>query len=385
MSDYYKNFNTIEDFILDDSFVKISKRNNQDEIVELFSLYPEKKDMMKNAIVLLQYLRIHTPDIPDAQIDEDWNIIQQQIIEKKHLKRNRRFYLWTASAVAACIAIVFLIFLNPLENNDTENHLFSLMESAEIQDGEVQIIAGNNQTNIGNDETIEQTVEGGLLVGKEQKMESSSIKAEYVTVVVPKGRRTTVKLSDGSAIWVNSGTKIVYPKIFSEENREIVIDGEAFLDVAKDEKRPFVVHAKGFSVQVVGTQFNISAYSSDNENSVVLVTGAVEVTAGSSKGKLLPNQGFFTENGISSIKNIDTYPYTCWKDNIMQLNGESLDIIMKRLSRHYGLDIQCSQRFALEKYKGKIDLKEPIETVLDNLSLSTPMSYTREGDVIYVR
>ena len=385
MSDYYRDFNTVEDFILDDSFVNLSKRNNQDEITELFSLYPDKKDVMKDAIVLLQCLEIHTPDITDAQIDKDWDVILERINEKKYLKRNKRFYIWTAGVVAACAAIIFLIFLNPLPNSNTEEHLFSLMESADIQDGEVQIIAGNNQTNIDNDETIIQTEEGGLLVGKEQKMESSSIKAEYLTVIVPKGRRTTVKLSDGSAIWVNSGTRIVYPKVFSEKSREIVIDGEAYMDVAKDESRPFIVHTKGFSVQVIGTQFNISAYSNDSENSVVLVEGAVEVTAGSSKGKLLPRQGFFTGNGASSIRNVDIYPYVCWKDGVMQLNGESLDVIMKRLSRYYGLDIRCSERFALEKYEGKIDLKKPIETVLNNLSVSTFMSYTRDGDIIYVR
>lgn len=386
MSDYYKEFNTIEDFIFDDFFVDIVKRNDQDKIDNLFLLYPDKQDVIKQAIVLLQYLKIQTPNIPDKQIDEDWDIILHQI-SKQRQNRNKRFYLLTVAAVAACAAIIFFM-LTPFAktNIDTpDENLFSLMESANVQNGEVQIIAGNNMTSIGNDETIVQTQEGSLLVGKEHKMESSTIKVEYLTVVVPKGKRTTVKLSDGSVIWVNSGTKVVYPKVFNDKSREIVIDGEAYLDVAKDENKPFVVRTKGFEVKVLGTQFNISAYSSDNENSVVLVKGAVEVTAGSSKGKLLPNQGFFTESGSSSIKNVDVYPYLCWKDGVMQLEGESLDVIMRRLSRYYGLDIQCDKRFISEKYKGKIDLKESIETVLHNLSLSTPMSYTKEGDVIYVR
>lgn len=383
----FKDYITVEEFILDNRFVDLVKTNNTGKINELTLLYPEKKDIINNAIVLLQYLKIEYPDISDEQIDGDWSVLLEQINRKKRIRKNRRFYLWTSmSAAAACAAVIFLIFFNPVRSNVTEkDHLYSLMESASSDVNEIQIIAGKNQTCINNNETIIQTEDGNLIVGTDKKMESSQIKTEYLTVIVPKGKRTTLKLSDGSSIWVNSGTKLVYPKVFNDENREIMIDGEAYLNVSKDEKRPFIVHTRGFDVAVLGTQFNISAYSNDRESSVVLVEGAVEIAAESSKGKLYPNQGFFSVNGSFSIKNVDVYPYICWRDGVMQLNGESLDVIMKRLSRYYGVEIKSDNRFALERYKGKVNLSESLETVLYNISLSTPLTYTKEGDVVFVK
>lgn len=390
MIEYIKEFDTIEDFVLDNRFSELVKKNDRDEINKMLELYPEKQDIMNSAIVLLQHLKIETPGIPDEQIEKDWSDFLEQINEKKRRRKNKHFYLWTSvSTVAACAAAIFLILINPSQDNRTDDkeHLLALLESVDTNTNksEIQVIAGQNQTNIDNNETIIQTEDGNLIVGEERKFESSEIKTEYLTVVVPKGRRTTLKLSDGSTVWVNSGTKLVYPKTFNGKTREIMVDGEAYLDVAKDENRPFMVHTKGFDIAVLGTRFNVNAYSSDQENSVVLVEGSVEITAESSKGKLIPNQGFFAANGDFSIKNVDVYPYVCWKDGVMLLNGESLDDIMKKLSRYYGVEIQCSDRFELERYKGKINLRESLETILYNISLSTPLSYTRNGDIFIVK
>ncbi|GHV38867.1 anti-sigma factor [Bacteroidia bacterium] len=389
MIEYIKEFDTIEDFVLDNRFSELVKKNDRNEINKMLELYPEKQDIMDSAIVLLQHLKIETPSIPDEQVEKDWSDFLKQVNEKKSSRKNKHFYLWTSvSTVAACAAAIFLIFINPSPNNRTDDkeHLLTLLESvdANTNKSEVQVIAGQSQTNIDNNETIIQTEDGNLIVGEDRKFESSEIKTEYLTVVVPKGRRTTLKLSDGSTVWVNSGTKLVYPKTFNGKTREIMVDGEAYLDVAKDENWPFMVHTKGFDIAVLGTRFNVNAYSSDQENSVVLVEGSVEITAESSKGKLIPNQGFFAANGDFSIKNVDVYPHVCWKDGVMKLDGESLNIILKKLSRHYGIDIQFNEKYANEKYKGKIDLSESIETVLNNISVSTPIRYTRNEDVIII-
>jgi hypothetical protein len=386
MTEYFKEFNTIEDFILDNRFSALARKNDKNEIDKLLELYPGKRDMINSAVVLVQNLKINTPETTDEQIEKDLSVLLQQIRAEKRNGRNKRFYLWTSITAVACAVAAFFILFNPAQCDVTEKqHLLSLMETADIDGNEIQIIAGKNQANIDNDQTIIQTEDGNLIVGKDKTLESSEIKTGYLTVVVPKGRRTTLKLSDGSTIRINSGTKLVYPKTFSGKTREIMIDGEAYMDVAKDESRPFTVHTKGFDISVLGTRFNVSAYNNDQENSVVLVEGSVEIVTESSRGKLAPNQGFFAANGNFSIKNVDVYPYVCWKDGVMLLNGESLDDIMKRLSRYYGIQIQCGDRFALEKYKGKINLGESLETILCNISLSTPLSYTKNGDILIVK
>lgn len=387
MFEHFKDIDTIEDFILDNHFLELVQKNNKNGINKLLELYPDKEDLINSAIILIKNIKINTPEISDEIIEKDLSALLEQIRIKKRVKRNRRFYIWTSlTASAACAIIAFLILFNPVQSNvSKKQHLLSLIETTDIDGNEVQIIAGRNQTNIDNNQTIIQTEDGNLIVGDDRTLESSKIKTEYLTVVVPKGRRTTIKLSDGSTVWVNSGTKLVYPKTFNANTREIMIDGEAYMDVAKDENKPFIVHTKGFDISVLGTRFNVSAYNNDRENSVVLVEGSVEIIAESSRGKLAPNQGFFAENGSFNIKNVDVYPFVCWKDGIMLLNGESLDIIMKRLSRYYGVEIQCSNRFAQEKYKGKINLAQSLETILYNISLSTPLTYTKEGNIIIIK
>lgn len=385
MTNSFKPINSIEDILFDNDFVELSKRNNHEEIEAYISLYPDKEELIRQTIVFIQHLNIKTAVVSDEQIEQDWNQLITEIQFKKRSKRNLRFYLWGS---VACAVAVLLIFFGPVSiNKDTDEiNMYSLVEAADINSDEVQIIAGKAQTNINNNETIVQTEDGNIIVGNDQKLESTDIKTEYLTVVVPKGRRTTIKFSDGTTAWINSGSKVVYPKTFTQKNREIIVDGEMYLDIIKDENRPFIVNTtKGFGVKVLGTKFNISAYSNDTENSVILVNGSVEVTAGNSKGTLLPNQGFFSkEDGTCSIRNVDTYPYTCWIDGIMKLDGEPLGIIFKKLSRHYGIEIRANDRFMNEKYKGKLDIKEPIETVLSNIAVSTPMNHSKNGDVIII-
>jgi len=387
MIEKIKDFNSIEDFILDEYFADIAKKNDRNKIDELVKLYPEKKDMIEEAMVLLRYLVVETPDVPDEQIEYDWSRLQDRINRTKKQKTGRRFYLWaTAGIAAACAILIFFLFVVPVRNDVIESQqLLSMIEAVDDQTTDIQIISGTSQTNVDNNQTIVQTEEGDLIVGKGKKVELADAAADYLTVVVPKGKRTTLKLSDGTSIQVNSGTKVVYPRTFGKGSRKIMIDGEIFLDVAKDKSRPFIVQTKGFEVEVLGTQFNISAYSSDSEKSVVLVEGSVKVSTEASEQKLQPNQGFFAVDGDIKVKNVDVYPYTCWKDEVMQLSGESLNIIMKKLSRYYGVEIEYNNHYTREIYKGKLNLKEPLETVLYNISLSTPLSYQKDGNRYIIR
>lgn len=379
----FRKYIAVEDFILDNDFVTIINSGNQEDINSLYSLYPEKYQLINEAIILLKFVQIDCPEQNVEQIDEDWRIIQRRIQDKKNKKRKTHTLYLTISSIAASLAILLFVLSPNLKTEQEKEHLFSLLESTEMHTGEIQIIAGENKTNVANNEIVTQTEKGDIIVGLKEEINSSAIVSEYVTVVVPKGRRITLNLSDGSKLWVNSETKIAYPKVFSEKTREISVDGEVYLEVAKA-TIPFIVHTKELDVKVLGTEFNIRAYSLDSEKSVVLVNGSVEVKNGFRTNKLNPNQGYFAIKEEGEIRNIDVSTYICWKDEIMILNGESLDVILTRLGRHYGLDIQSTKRFQEEKYVGKINLKESIETVLSNISLSTKLKYTRIDDTIYV-
>jgi ferric-dicitrate binding protein FerR (iron transport regulator) len=286
------------------------------------------------------------------------------------------------------VLAVILIFGHNAKLMESRNneHMLSLLDSISLNVDEIQVVSGSIQTQVCNNETIKQTKSGDVFVGEKEKIKSTDIETKFLQLVVPRGRRTSIKFSDGTVAWVNSGSKLVYPKSFTGKKREIFIEGEIYLEVTKDASKPFCVHSKKFDVVVLGTKFNINAYKEDTENSVVLVDGSVEVTTKSDfKQKLRPNQGLFFVNESVKMEDVDASSYISWKDGILKVNGESLGSIFNKLSRFYNVTINYDQSLALEKYRGKLELNDSIEFVLDNLSFTSQFNYVKDENGIQIR
>lgn len=375
------NYDKIEDFLLDDNFVHLAQSGNQHVLDSFIKANPDKEALVKQAILLIRNVKIEPSPATQETIKEDWKKITIAVDKNK----NRKF-LYPISSVAA-IALVFILsyflFLQNKQNLSPKDEMLSVLDSTDINTNEVRIISGSSYTYVNENDTIKQTTEGGLIVGQDE-INTKDIEDQFLQLIVPKGKRATVKFSDGTFAWVNSGSKLVYPKKFEGNTRDIYIDGEMYLNVAKDEQHPFIIHTNKFETRVLGTQFNISAYSKDIANSVVLVEGKVEITCQGKKGTLMPDQGFFLEEGKESIKAVDVYKYICWKDGVMVFNSEPLSSIISRLSRCYNVEIRVDQKYMSDIYKGKLDIKDSIEDVLKNISLSTPFVIRKENNVIYI-
>ena len=130
--------------------------------------------------------------------------------------------------------------------------------------------------------------------------------AVYNQLVIPRGKRSVLTFSDGSKVWVNAGTRVIYPTEFEKDKREIYVDGEIYIEVARDEERPFYVRTKDMNVRVLGTKFNVTAYESEPIRSVVLAQGCVQVeTTQTPKAILAPNQMFSSVEGKENISQVD--------------------------------------------------------------------------------
>jgi len=316
--------------------------------------------------------------------------LQESILSDVNRKIDRyslKIRLYRISAVAACVIIILFsvnIFIQPEDSKEKETLLSQLeMEDTDVK--EVQIISGVNQRTINNDETITQTKEGDILVGKEEKIESSDIKADYITVIVPRGKRSTIKFSDGSVASINSGSKIIYPKTFSHKKREIFLDGEIYINVEKDMDKPFLVHTKDMEIKVLGTQFNVNAYSDETSHAVVLVEGSVMIDSDNKKDILKPNQGFFINDKTHIIKSVDVYTHICWRNGILKIDGESFESLLKKLSRYYGVEISLAENLKEVKLEGSLDLGESLDDVLRILAISKPFTYQNIDNHLYVR
>ena len=155
------------------------------------------------------------------------------------------------------------------------------------------------------------------------------------------------------------------------------------MDVKKDEKHPFIVKTTHLEVSVLGTAFNANDYAKNVETSVVLVRGSVDVKVDNkAKQRLLPNQRLSMASGAVKINEVDVYGYICWKDDIMNFDGQKLTTILNTLSQYYNTKIEIIGSLKDEKCYGSLDLNCTLEEVLESISLTTPLRIVRKGEII---
>ena len=165
-------------------------------------------------------------------------------------------------------------------------------------------------------------------------------------MTIPRGGQFTVQLSDGTKVWLNSETKIKYPISFVDGNtrRVELIYGEAYFDVSSstDHKgSKFMVLNKSQEIEVLGTEFNVKAYRDEDFVYTTLVEGSVHVNLDNTTQELLPNQKLSLDVNSSTmiVSNVDVFNEISWKDGIFSFEEESLQNIMKVLSRWYDVQV----------------------------------------------
>ena len=193
----------------------------------------------------------------------------------------------------------------------------------------------------------------------------------YYTMNIPYGGEYNLLLPDGTKIYLNAGTSLRYPDHFAGATREIFLSGEAFLEVARDTVRPFIVRTMDGSVRVLGTEFNVNAY--DDEAGVVttLVEGSVRFSDGEKRVVLRPGEQVATGGREAwQVREVDVAEYVGWKNGVYVFNRRTLAELMEIVERNYDVTVffaneECeSLRFSgdLKKYDDLGDFLRFIET-----------------------
>jgi len=226
------------------------------------------------------------------------------------------------------------------------------------------------------------------------------------------GATTQLILSDGTRVRLNAGSKLTYPAVFSGSTREVLLEGEAFFDVASDQRAPFRVHAGKITVGVLGTTFNVKAYLEDSNIETTLISGKVQVILDNEPEKpilLSPHEKLTIVNvreaaGAGPDKNmpaaarsfnalryqVQTLPRdsgnnfveTAWLINRLVINNESFETVAHMLERRYGVSIRFRDENLLREHISGVFEKEGIDQVLDILQMTTGFSYRIEGKTI---
>lgn len=209
-------------------------------------------------------------------------------------------------------------------------------------------------------------------------------------ITVPAGQRINIDLPDGSNVWLNANTTIEFPLSFTKENRIIYLDGEAFFDVKRNEKHPFVVHTDRYNVKVLGTKFNVDAYSDSENFETTLINGKVSLTAHSNTNKeiiLMPNQKAILQDGKLNIENIDDFTQYRWIEGLICFKRAEFKSIMKKFEKYYEVKIIINNKKVSQHiFTGKFRQADGIEYALRVLQKDISFKFRRDLNkpIIYI-
>jgi len=200
-------------------------------------------------------------------------------------------------------------------------------------------------------------------------------------VTTQSGQTAQISLPDGTKVWLNSRTKIKYPASFSAKNRGVTISGEAFFNVTHDANSPFLVHTPNYSIKVLGTSFNVSAYKGDKLSETTLIEGEVTLLDNQNQElkKLEPGQLFLynSTNNTYNISNVNTEYYTSWKEGFYSFEKEKLENIASKLERIYSVRINIADAKTKNlSFTGTILKNKPLEQILRIIELTAPVEIT---------
>ncbi|MDX1365233.1 MAG: FecR domain-containing protein [Arenibacter latericius] len=326
---------------------------------------------------------------------EEKNELREIIFHSIHCldRKRKRWQYMVAASVVFFLGIGMMYYQFTSESISIVDFANTSKYMEYIRENNVVLITGQGQVlNVkGLNSKISYSSSGDIIAidGEKVLYQKASIGEDvvYNTLLVPFGKKSKIKLSDGSKIWLNSGSRLVYPAAFNGKNREVYLEGEAIFDVVHDKTRPFLVVSEGQKVEVLGTVFNVSTYMDESEIRTTLKSGSVQIEPndkrlGNTLGKLkiIPGtQAIYDKRDKNIVsKPVNVEDYFSWINNELVFEKDQLHFIVRKLSRHYNVDIEIvAAELALETFSGTLDLKEDVEKVLRIIAGTTDMEYIK--------
>jgi len=390
----------VHDYLTDDYFVDTMLDPTPESETFWKILIDDEKinvDEFISAYMILKDLHENIPAVSQERIEQLWNRIGNTNTANK-LKIKRLKFIRYAAVACSIIGVIGFSLYN-LINIGKVDSTQSITDFAneniihtQQPTNQIQLVNGNQTLAVeGTQAKVEYDVNGKLKVNKKSVMitQSKSLIKDmpvYSQLRVPYGKRAFLTLSDGTTLWVNTGTTVIYPTTFANENREIFVEGEVYAEVFHDSKRPFIIKTEKIVVQVLGTVFNLSAYKEDKQINVVLVSGSVYVKPKNGKTTIIkPNQLFTYTEQASTLRNVDVENYTSWHDGNYIFHNEPIENILLRLSRYYNVTMKLPTTASGITCSGKLELKDDLNQLLNGLSEITSMSFSGKNNEYQIK
>lgn len=378
--EFYKSY-TSEDFVLDNYF----RRNVKDLsgsalfLAELIEKYPGKKEEIRLAEQIVKGFHVDKIRHSNEHKLGNWN----KLVKKKN--RQRSMKVLSISLVFIGFLILALSIILPSKKSVFRDFTFSEGKACSkpmllLTDYHEIIMDRPNSIIQYDSKGTEITLNGTL------KMVQTHPEKGFNQMYVPYGEGMQVLLSDGTKVWLNSGSRLAFTPVFKGKKREVYLEGEAYFEVKEDKERPFYVRTEVFNVRVYGTRFDVKAIKKENIYNTVLLEGSVRFDLKHSDGKkvfLVPNQMVSLSQGLDSIMFSEVTKAEnniAWIDGYMIFDNEDISSVLDRVSEYYNIPISLQFPANSIKISGKLDLKTDIVRVLDGLALLSKTNYTHNGE-----
>ena len=325
-------------------------------------------------------------------------------ILQKTTKKKKIFQLskicWYKQAAAALILLFIGLgtYYNFIATNDSETTVITTPVLAKkdlppggnrailtLSNGSTVVLdsTGNGFVTQQSNTQIVKTAKGQLSY---TTLNQNSKELVYNSVSTPRGGQYQLVLPDGTKVWLNAASSIRFPVAFVGKERKVTITGEAYFEVAKDKKKPFIVSSANMDVEVLGTHFNVSAYAEESIVKTTLLEGSVKINNKKSEVYLVPGQQSQLNNsGQFSIKNnIDLDKEIAWTRGKFQFNSNTIQEIMLQLSRWYDVEVIYQGKVSSETFSAIIKRSSNISQVL-KLMEASGVKFDIEGKKIYVK
>ncbi|NMB36616.1 MAG: DUF4974 domain-containing protein [Bacteroidales bacterium] len=351
--------------------------------------HPEERENVALAKKHFKNIKLSSYSLSDKEKEDLIRRIKVsvEIFDNKRKKRRRlQLLLIPAAAIFLILFGLNLIFHNQKELHNIKQEV---IVGDLLNEQEIQLITEKESLVFENDATVEFDKSGKAKITQSNSEEKTVKLAETKlnTLIVPYGKRSVLTLSDGTKVWLNSGSLVEFPSRFSGSRREITLSsGEIYIEVAPD-KKPFHVNTSDFNVVVYGTKFNISAYD-NSPKSIVLVEGSIGLKAsGGEEIKLNPSeQAIYSSSGTFDTQEVDVAKFISWKDGYLIFDNTSMEDVLKQIERHYNLSFNFVSGVSLKGLTctGKIILSEELDDVMTTIALLTSTKYEKENNIIRI-
>jgi transmembrane sensor len=335
-------------------------------------------------------------ELSDAELDKNLALIRRNLMLKQEPVPK---FNWQRVAVAASLLILAAFGAHFILHKKDRGDIAKIAKKDAspgknratliLSNGKKIILGDASNGQLASDAgvTINKTKSGEIIYKANAAPGNVTVKTGFNTLTTAKGEQYQLILPDGSHVWLNAASAVIYPVVFDKKERAVELNGEAYFEVVHKPESPFKVKTRRQEVEVLGTHFNIYAYDDESITRTTLVEGSVKVSAFTSHNTIVikPGQQSLVDDYNLKVETVDTDDALAWKNGYFEFNDESLESIMKKVGRWYNLDVEYSNNTAkYQLFSGSVSRYKNVSQVIKTLELTNAAHFKIENNKILV-